>query len=134
VDAGKAVTLHGRVGSMLVTRPQALRRVLTNLTDNALKYTGAAELSVLAAPAGQVTILVQDRGPGIPDDQLEAVFQPFFRLEASRNRDSGGTGLGLAIARQLASAMNATLSLHNRAGGGLEARLVLPADSTPSEK
>jgi signal transduction histidine kinase len=129
VDAGKAVTLHGRVGSMLVTRPQALRRILTNLTDNALKYTGAAELSVVAGPAGQVTILVQDRGPGIPDDQLVAVFQPFFRLEASRNRDSGGTGLGLAIARQLASAMNATLSLHNRDGGGLEARLVLPADT-----
>jgi signal transduction histidine kinase len=132
LDAGQAVTLHGRVGSMLVTRPQALRRILANLTDNALKYAGAAELSVLAGPAGHVTILVQDRGSGIPDDQLEAVFQPFFRLESSRNRDSGGTGLGLAIARQLANAMNATLSLHNRAGGGLEARLTLPADTSAS--
>jgi signal transduction histidine kinase len=129
LDTGKTVTLHGRIGGMLVTRPQALRRILTNLTDNALKYAGAAELSVLAG-AGQVTILVQDRGPGIPDDQLETVFQPFFRLESSRNRDSGGTGLGLAIARQLASAMNATLSLHNREGGGLEARLTLPVDTS----
>jgi signal transduction histidine kinase len=58
--------------------------------------------------------------------ELEAVFQPFYRLEASRNRASGGTGLGLAIARQLSPAMNATLSLENRPGGGLIARLTLP--------
>jgi signal transduction histidine kinase len=70
---------------------------------------------------------VQDRGPGIPAESLEAVFEPFYRLEASRNRHTGGTGLGLAIARQLALAMDATLSLHNRSGGGLEARLTLKA-------
>jgi signal transduction histidine kinase len=134
VDAGKAVTLHGHIGSMLVTRPQALRRILTNLTDNALKFGGAAELSVLAGPGRHATILVQDRGPGIPDDQLDAVFQPFFRVESSRNRDTGGTGLGLAIARQLAGAMNATLSLHNREGGGLEARLTLPTDANEGGK
>lgn len=128
LDAGQSVTLQGKVGGLLVTRPQALRRILGNLIDNALKFTGAAELSVQAAPAGRVTIMVLDRGDGIPEEQLEAVFQPFFRLESSRNRISGGTGLGLAIARQLALAMNATLSLHRRAGGGLEARLVLPAE------
>jgi signal transduction histidine kinase len=133
-DAGQALTLDGHIGHMLVTRPLALRRILANLIDNALKFAGAAELSVLAGATGQVTIMVLDRGSGIPDDQLEAVFQPFFRLESSRNRDSGGTGLGLAIARQLASAMNATLTLHNRAGGGIEARLTLPADSSESGK
>jgi signal transduction histidine kinase len=129
LDAGQSVTLHGRVGRMLVTRPQALRRILTNLTDNALKFAGAAELSVTQARGAQVSIAVLDRGDGIPEDQLEAVFQPFYRLESSRNRGTGGTGLGLAIARQLAQAMNATLTLRNRAGGGLEARLTLPDDS-----
>ena len=128
-DGGKAVTLQGRVGGMLVTRPKALRRILTNLIDNALKFTGAAELAVLPAADGKIAITVSDRGAGIPEEQLEAVFQPFVRLESSRNRESGGTGLGLAIARQLAQAMNATLTLHNRAGGGLEARLVMPADA-----
>jgi signal transduction histidine kinase len=125
VDAGHKVTLQGRVDAPLVTRPQALRRILGNLVDNALKFSGAAEIAVSALEDGRVTISVLDRGPGIPPESLEAVFEPFYRLEASRNRDTGGSGLGLAIARQLALAMDASLSLHNRAGGGLEARLTL---------
>jgi len=127
VDAGKEVSLHGAVGSALVTRPQALKRILGNLVDNALKFGGAAELEVSAQADGAVTIAVLDRGPGIPAESLEAVFEPFVRLEASRNRNTGGTGLGLAIARQLTLAMDAKLSLHNRTGGGLEARLTLRA-------
>jgi signal transduction histidine kinase len=125
VDAGKEVSLQGSVAIALMTRPQALRRVLGNLIDNALKFGGAAEINVAALPDSQVTISVLDRGPGIPEQSLEAVFEPFYRLETSRNRHTGGTGLGLAIARQLTLAMNATLSLHNRPGGGLEARLTL---------
>jgi signal transduction histidine kinase len=125
LDAGKEVSLHGQVATSLVTRPQALRRIVGNLVDNALKFGGAAEIAVAASPGGQVTISVLDRGPGIPAESLEAVFEPFVRLEGSRNRQTGGTGLGLAIARQLALAMDAVLSLHNRPGGGLEARLVL---------
>jgi len=125
IDAGKDVSLHGAVGAALVTRPQALKRILGNLVDNALKFGGAAELEVSAQADGVVTIAVLDRGPGIPADSLEAVFEPFVRLETSRNRNTGGTGLGLAIARQLTLAMDATLSLHNRTGGGLEARLTL---------
>lgn len=125
VDAGQGVSLQGRIGTALVTRPQALRRILGNLIDNALKFAGAAEITVTALQEGQARILVRDRGPGIPDHLLESVFEPFFRLEASRNRNTGGTGLGLAIARQLALAMDASLSLHNRPGGGLEARLTL---------
>jgi signal transduction histidine kinase len=125
VDAGKEVSLQGSVAIALMTRPQALRRVLGNLIDNALKFGGAAEINVAALPDGQVMISVLDRGPGIPEQSLEAVFEPFYRLETSRNRHTGGTGLGLAIARQLTLAMNATLSLHNRPGGGLEARLTL---------
>lgn len=125
LDAGEKVSLNGMVGRTLVTRPHALRRVLSNLIDNALKFAGAVEISVAGNEDGKTTILVLDNGPGIPESELEAVFEPFYRVEASRNRSTGGTGLGLAIAKQLAQAMNATLSLHNRSGGGLEARLTL---------
>jgi signal transduction histidine kinase len=128
LDAGHDVRLRGKVGAALVARPQALRRVLGNLIDNALKFGGAAEIVVDAAPngwQGALAISVLDRGPGIPAESLEAVFEPFVRIETSRNRSTGGTGLGLAIARQLTLAMDAGLSLHNRDGGGLEARLVL---------
>jgi len=127
LDEGRDVKLQGRAGAALMTRPQALRRILGNLVDNALKYGGNAEIEVGRLQAGVLEIRVMDRGPGIPEDMLEAVFEPFRRLEESRNRQTGGTGLGLAIARQLAQAMDATLTLHPRDGGGLEARLLLKA-------
>jgi signal transduction histidine kinase len=125
VDAGQDVSLEGRFGMSVTTRPQALRRIVGNLVDNALKFGGAAEIRIAAMHDGQTTISVLDRGPGIPVQSLEAVFEPFYRVETSRNRHTGGTGLGLAIARQLALAMDATLTLQNREGGGLEARLSL---------
>ena len=124
-DAGQDVRLRGSVGDKLLLRPVALRRILVNLTDNALKFGGSAELEVAAGPH-EISIAVLDRGPGLPQDKLEAVFQPFYRLEGSRNRDSGGTGLGLAIARQLAQALDGKLELTNRDGGGLNAKLTLP--------
>lgn len=124
-DAGRQVTLSAREGLRATTRPRALRRLLGNVIDNALKYAGTAEVSATADETS-LCIRVSDRGPGIQEDQLEAVFEPFFRLEASRNRDSGGTGLGLSIARELCATLGGTLVLANRAGGGLEARLVLP--------
>jgi signal transduction histidine kinase len=102
-----------------------LRRILGNLVDNGLKYAGAVEVSVEQAAAGELAILVRDFGPGIPEEELEKVFEPFYRLEASRNRDTGGTGLGLAIARQLAATLDGTLALANHPDGGLEARLVI---------
>ena len=109
-------------------QPQALRRVLGNLIDNALKFGGSAEVQVDPAEgAGRgIVVRVLDRGPGIPQESLQAVFEPFVRLESSRSRETGGTGLGLAIARQLATAMGGALTLHQREGGGLEARLALP--------
>jgi signal transduction histidine kinase len=76
---------------------------------------------------GAVTIAVCDGGPGIPEDQLAAVLQPFYRVEASRNRETGGTGLGLAIAHQLSLSLGGELRLRNRAEGGLCASLRLPA-------
>ncbi len=130
-DAGQRVTLRGAIGRECLLRPQALKRVLGNLVDNALKFGGAAELTAGLEADGRIAITVRDRGPGIPDEALEAVFQPFHRLEGSRNRETGGTGLGLAIARQLTLAMEGELALRNAPGGGLEARLVLGAGNGP---
>jgi len=124
-DAGSAVELEGCIGKPVQTRPKALRRIVGNLVDNALKFGGSATIVAGHDSQGAVLVRVLDDGPGIPADQLEAVFEPFFRLEASRNRDTGGTGLGLAIARQLAGSLGGTLTLHNRPEGGLEARLTL---------
>lgn len=125
-DAGQQVSLQGTLGRAMELRPQALRRVLGNLIDNALKFGGSAEVQVAPGAAGGFVVSVLDRGPGIPQESLQAVFEPFVRLESSRSRETGGTGLGLAIARQLATAMGGALTLHQREGGGLEARLALP--------
>jgi signal transduction histidine kinase len=125
LDAGKDVAWTERVAVAVVARPRALRRVIGNLVDNALKFGGSATLGVTLAADGGAIICVGDRGPGIPEASLEAVFEPFYRLETSRNRSTGGTGLGLAICRQLALSMEATLVLRNRSGGGLEAVLTL---------
>ncbi|WP_411886682.1 ATP-binding protein [Polaromonas sp. YR568] len=128
-DAGKPITVSGQVGRPVMSRPLAMRRILTNLADNALKFGEAVELTVQVNAQQDIEICVLDRGPGIPEAELEAVLQPFYRVENSRNRDTGGTGLGLAIAQQLAVSIGARLSLANRPGGGLAARLVMPAAS-----
>ncbi|MCP2226107.1 signal transduction histidine kinase [Pseudomonas silensiensis] len=124
-DVGKDVTLGGKSGAVIDTRPHALRRVLVNLTDNALKFAGAAELKV-EAKNGSLSVKVMDRGPGIAEEELTHVMEPFYRVENSRNRSTGGTGLGLAIAQQLALALGGSLTLSNREGGGLCAELKLP--------
>jgi two-component system osmolarity sensor histidine kinase EnvZ len=107
-------------------RHQALRRVLGNLIDNALRYAteGPVQL-VLEQAEGQIRIGVLDQGPGIPEDQLQAVFRPFHRVEASRSPDTGGSGLGLAIVQQLALANGWRIALHNRPSGGLAVWLEL---------
>lgn len=126
-DAGQPVSLVGLNGHPVRTRPRTLRRLLGNLVDNALKFGGSAEL-VLDSTDSSPAIVVRDRGPGIPEAELDKVFEPFYRLESSRNRETGGTGLGLAIARQLANALDAELILRNLADGGLEARVTLRVD------
>lgn len=125
-DTGKPVSLAGRSSAQVNTRLHALRRIVANLVDNALKYGGVAEVHVEVDATGSVCIAVRDRGPGIPEGELVNVLEPFYRLEASRNRDTGGTGLGLAIAQQLADAIGASLTLRNRDEGGLEAVVRLP--------
>lgn len=125
-DVGQQVRLEGKAGAPIVSRPNALRRILMNLIDNALKFGTDVRVQV-HAEGGKLVVAVLDNGPGIPPDELEAVLKPFYRVESSRNRSTGGTGLGLAIAHQLAMAMGAELTLNNRAEGGLEARLTLGA-------
>ncbi len=125
-DMGKPVSGGAPAGLTVQTWPQPLRRVVGNLVDNALRYAGSAEIEAGRDAAGRVWIAVSDRGPGIPEAELQAVLAPFHRLEQSRNRDTGGTGLGLAIAVQLAQSLGGSLQLRNRDGGGLQALLQLP--------
>jgi len=128
---------HERVGFRLSPAAQAhlrqnvaagaLRRIIGNLVNNALRYGGGSEVEVeLDAGPGRLVVRVLDRGPGIPASERERVFQPFQRLEASRARDTGGSGLGLAIARQLADAHGWRIALTGREGGGLTAEVWLP--------
>jgi signal transduction histidine kinase len=124
-DSGQAVSLEGHCGVLLETRPHALRRVLSNLIDNALKFAGSARLQVHCNSQGCVLVQILDEGPGIAEAELEEVFKPFYRVESSRNRSTGGTGLGLAIAQQLSQALGARLNLRNRDGGGLCAQVEL---------
>lgn len=106
----------------------ALRRVLSNLLENARRYGGDNAVTLtLVQITGEIRIGVQDRGPGIPENQREAVFRPFYRLDVSRSKEAGGSGLGLAIVRQLVDAYGWRIELTEREGGGLTATLIIPA-------
>ncbi|MDP2823440.1 MAG: ATP-binding protein [Sulfuritalea sp.] len=112
----------------LLAPPSALRRVIGNLLDNALRYGGDQPVELVAEPAGKrIRIGVLDRGPGIPAEQMSAVFQPFHRVEMSRSPSTGGAGLGLAIVRQLADTHGWQVEIGPRSEGGLAAWLTLPA-------
>ena len=124
-ETGQTVTLSGRVNAAFIGRPQALKRCLENLVGNAVRYGRRAEVSV-QDDGCTVTIRVRDAGPGIPEDQLEKVFEPYYRLEDSRSREHGGSGLGLGIARNIAALHGGSLTLRNHSAGGLEAVLKLP--------
>ncbi|MEE9432922.1 MAG: ATP-binding protein [Sphingorhabdus sp.] len=107
-------------------RPMLLRRALRNLVANALRYGGNAAIHLASGNEG-IRIVVEDNGPGIADADIEQMFEPFVRAEASRNRASGGSGLGLTIARAIARAHGGDVTLVNRAEGGLRASIHLPA-------
>jgi len=124
-ETGGDVKVEGQALTPYPARAQALKRGLANLIENALKYGGSARVLVEDGPQ-RLRIRVLDSGPGLPEDQLEKVFEPFYRVEGSRNRDTGGTGLGLAIARNVAGLHAGALVLSNRPGGGLEAEFSLP--------
>jgi signal transduction histidine kinase len=125
-ELGGEVGIVGSARAPYVAKPLALKRCLGNLVQNAIRHGIRATISI--EDGAQLIVRVLDQGPGIPEDMLEKVFEPFFRLEHSRNRDTGGTGLGLSIARDIAQAHGGSLSLHNRHNGGLEARLTLPRE------
>jgi len=97
-----------------------LRRCISNLLDNAARYGGGAQ-GQLTEDAQGVCVTVRDRGPGIPEAELSQVLQPFYRVEASRNRNTGGVGLGLASASDIARQHGGGITLRNRVGGGLQA-------------
>ena len=124
-DAGQPVTVQGKAEMALMARPLALRRCLTNLIDNAVKYGGQANVSVERL-AGAVQVRIVDQGPGLAPSELGRVFDPFYRVESSRSRESGGTGLGLTIARNIAEQHGGKITLANCKEGGLEATLILP--------
>lgn len=112
-------------------RPLAIRRALTNLADNAVRYGGSARIHVTRAridgSRDAIRITVDDQGPGIPAAQLGDVFKPFYRLDQSRQPELGGVGLGLAIARSCIEAHGGSITLSNLPAGGLRATILLPA-------
>ncbi len=124
-EAGREVVAHGHPRAPLPAHPQALRRCLENLVDNALRYGQRARIDI-EDDGDLLRLRVSDDGPGIPEADLERVFEPWFRVESSRNRETGGTGLGLAIARNIARWHGGDIVLRNGAGGGLVAELCLP--------
>jgi signal transduction histidine kinase len=123
-DAGHEVAISGRCKPFLCNAG-ALRRCVDNLLKNAIAYGGEVSIDVLDED-DTLVIAVCDRGPGIPQAQIEQVFEPYYRLEGSRSRDRGGAGLGLSIARDIARAAGGEITLRNLVDGGLEAMIRLP--------
>jgi signal transduction histidine kinase len=128
MEAGGEVSISGAAVAPLPGYARGLKRCLSNLVDNALRYGRHARISVRDAN-GLLEIVVSDDGPGIPAEHLERVFEPFYRVEESRNRTTGGSGLGLSIAQNIALAHGGTLVLQNRAVYGLDATLGLPRNA-----
>jgi len=124
-DIGEHVTIQGRALQPLPGYARSLKRCVQNLLENAVRYGQQVQIHVEERPE-LLIIAINDRGPGIPQALLEQVLEPFYRLETSRNANTGGYGLGLSIAHTVAAAHGGTLTLHNREGGGLSARLELP--------
>lgn len=124
-DLGAPVEYQDGERLILRLRPALMRRAVRNLIENAVKYGGGGEV-LLSADMDAVRIEVADRGPGIPPEQLAAVFDPFTRLDPSRNRVTGGVGLGLTLARAIVREAGGDIWLANREGGGLSATIMLP--------
>ena len=125
-DMAGDFTLQTQHGTHARIRPQAMRRALRNLIENGLRYGGGVAVSDQTS-GDMIRISITDNGPGIPDSELDRVFEPFYRLEKSRSRETGGTGLGLSIARTIIQAHGGTIKLANRPTGGLDVTLEIPA-------
>ena len=125
VDAGEPVTYSGPRGITISCRPTALRRAISNLIDNAVKYGNRAYVSLVPEPE-RVVLTVEDEGPGIPRSERERVFDPFYRIENSRDPNTGGVGLGLSVTRSIIWEHGGDIILGSRKGGGLSVRVELP--------
>lgn len=124
-DVGTAVSCKGPAHVTIVGRPSALKRAFSNLVDNSVKYGGVSTVS-WAAENGSCIVLIEDSGPGFAEADRERVFEPFYRVENSRSRETGGVGLGLPIARSIIRGHGGDVSLSNRPEGGACASIVLP--------
>ena len=124
-DLGNDVTFEEAARLKMRLRPSLMRRAVRNLIENAIKYGISAEVRVVPG-AQTVAIIVADKGPGIPPEHLNGVFDAFTRLETSRNRETGGIGLGLALARAIVQEAGGDITLANRPEGGLAATITLP--------
>jgi signal transduction histidine kinase len=124
-EAGDQLSYDGPAHQTVRVRPVALKRALANLVSNAVNYGGAAWVTMVPM-AGMIEVAIEDNGPGIPLGELDHVFEPFHRLEQSRNRETGGVGLGLPIARNMLRAHGGDVVLTNRPQGGLRATVTLP--------
>jgi heavy metal sensor kinase len=133
-ERGQFLSLDGAgAGVAVVADRLVLREAITNIVDNAIKYSGRAstiEIQVQSA-AGQATLSVADRGPGIAPEHRERIFDRFFRLDEARSRDCGGTGLGLAIAKWAVEVNGGRISVDGNAGGGSVFLITLPITMTP---
>ena len=127
-ELGRPVTFAGGPRLVARLRSLALKRALRNLVENAVIYGGQARVAAHEAE-GEALVTIEDDGPGIPESELERVFEPFVRLEESRSRETGGVGLGLAIARSTVRAQGGEVTLTNRVEGGLAATVRLPLDA-----
>ena len=125
IELGSPAEMADSVRAVASVRPQQIRRALRNLIENAIVYGERAHVSVVRED-GAIRLVVADDGPGISEDRMEEMMEPFTRMEGSRNRETGGAGLGLALVRAIMAEHGGALRLVNRAGGGLEASLVLP--------
>jgi signal transduction histidine kinase len=124
-DLGDDVSFEETDRLRMRLRSSLIRRAVRNLIENAVKYAGSAEVSLIPGDH-EAAIVVADRGPGIPEARMGDVFDPFTRLETSRNRETGGIGLGLALARAIVQEARGRITLANRDGGGLIATITLP--------
>ncbi|HEX2759741.1 MAG TPA: ATP-binding protein, partial [Rhizomicrobium sp.] len=124
-DLGEPVTWQNHDPAPVSCRPNEIRRAVRNLVENAVAYGNKADVQIANSSDGY-DIVVEDEGPGIPEDERTRVFEPFVRLESSRNAATGGTGLGLTLAKAIAEGHGGAIVLENRRQGGLRARMHLP--------